>query len=461
MIGSSPRVRGTRYVKDAVESQYRFIPACAGNSPASNRRRAAPTVHPRVCGELGATGAAGSCTSGSSPRVRGTLVRHHDLAGRRRFIPACAGNSPALAARTPVVAVHPRVCGELAPWSPRPRRPARFIPACAGNSPPAAGAGASTTVHPRVCGELPGARRSAPRRRRFIPACAGNSRTAPETVAPANGSSPRVRGTPAADRDVHAGQRFIPACAGNSANRLFRRPSPPVHPRVCGELVDQWSERIDPNRFIPACAGNSCSRRNCGGRTAVHPRVCGELGIAFADSVQRVGSSPRVRGTLDQLGRLRNGLRFIPACAGNSRSRRAGPRRPAVHPRVCGELAVAWRDGDGQGGSSPRVRGTRGRGTIMAIVEPVHPRVCGELTAEQSSPLRIIGSSPRVRGTLARATPAGGQVRFIPACAGNSSMPHACHAPLSGSSPRVRGTPICSFWVGVIGRFIPACAGNS
>ena len=31
-IGSSPRVRGTAYIETRNKGEYRFIPACAGNS---------------------------------------------------------------------------------------------------------------------------------------------------------------------------------------------------------------------------------------------------------------------------------------------------------------------------------------------------------------------------------------------------------------------------------------------
>ena len=53
----------------------------------------------------------------------------------------------------------------------------------------------------------------------------------------------------------------------------------------------------------------------------VHPRVCGELALAAGIVGVLAGSSPRVRGTLlaERLGNA--GQRFIPACAGNSAMR--------------------------------------------------------------------------------------------------------------------------------------------
>ena len=195
----------------------RFIPACAGNSNAANDSRERSAVHPRVCGELVVPTPAAGEKAGSSPRVRGTPTRHRPPEANRRFIPACAGNSPPRSSMSRRTTVHPRVCGELQRVSTRAKRRPRFIPACAGNSfncrvtgrlhtgssprvrgtrRRGGGPCRGSPVHPRVCGEL---------------------RAASLLKWPTNGSSPRVRGTrPRAGRK-HCEVRFIPACAGNSA----------------------------------------------------------------------------------------------------------------------------------------------------------------------------------------------------------------------------------------------------
>ena len=192
--GSSPRVRGTRVRAAVARAEARFIPACAGNSFPEDPENPHSTVHPRVCGELPLRCASRSAGDGSSPRVRGTLPQRPHPVLLARFIPACAGNSPTGRLRRAGRPVHPRVCGELYPpnpaglpaggSSPRVRgtpsakhqRPdkRRFIPACAGNSLGEVRQAVFAPVHPRVCGELLAA--SEPRN-------------------PANGSSPRVRGT--------------------------------------------------------------------------------------------------------------------------------------------------------------------------------------------------------------------------------------------------------------------------
>ena len=339
--GSSPRVRGTLALDADHDTHGRFIPACAGNSSPRRRTPRRSSVHPRVCGELG--------------------VAHFALLCLGRFIPACAGNSAPGGPWRPVRPVHPRVCGELdtsitdaelnAGSSPRVRgtplqgqlrqrrrhgssprvrgtpapsrssRPtSRFIPACAGNS---RGALVDTFFDrgssPRVRGTRD-ARRGAADDARFIPACAGNSMSAGRQWRGYGGSSPRVRGT--RGHPCRAGRvaRFIPACAGNSSSTRGRRRSPPVHPRVCGELF-LGRLAVRPHlRFIPACAGNSERAADAAWESSVHPRVCGELALADEIARLRDGSSPRVRGTRHDGAARRPVARFIPACAGNSKT---------------------------------------------------------------------------------------------------------------------------------------------
>ena len=172
-------------------------------------------VHPRGCGERVSEGLPALAAFGSSPRVRGTLVRDAEFFQRRRFIPAGAGNAPPRSKRCRFHSVHPRGCGErsgnaaasslLSGSSPRVRGtrsaragktpPTRFIPAGAGNALPYPCSSAITPVHPRGCGE-----------RRVI---SDNTAFAP-------GSSPRVRGTHGDVAIFRLRQRFIPAGAGNA-----------------------------------------------------------------------------------------------------------------------------------------------------------------------------------------------------------------------------------------------------
>ncbi len=80
-------------------------------------------------------------------------------------------------------------------------------------------------------------------------------------------------------------------------------------------------------RFIPACAGNAKLGTHIGTRRPVHPRVCGERFAHQAHLRGLIGSSPRVRGTLQYLDQGFDVSRFIPACAGNAARMRSSTRR--------------------------------------------------------------------------------------------------------------------------------------
>ena len=222
--------------------------------------------------------------------------------------------------------------------------------------------------------------------------------------------------------------------------------------------------------------------------------------IAFA-GIAAAGSSPRVRGTPQEVEQHIRPYRFIPASAGNALPGRCAWRSGTVHPRECGE-----RDDEGDAstlstGSSPRVRGTQ-QGTTMArprgrfipasagnallqdgqrAVQSVHPRECGERPRHAPAPPDPRGSSPRVRGTPQITLHHIRVERFIPASAGNaepatfSSLLKSVHprecgerfvdgpapTPEDGSSPRVRGTLSRRGSQSRRLRFIPASAGNA
>ena len=216
------------------------------------------------------------------------------------------------------------------------------IPACAGEPARWPRFARSRGVYPRVCGE---------RRLCQVLPCRSY------------GSSPRVRGTGLTaergrDRFIpaRAGNRFIPARAGNGARLSTRIRQSTVHPRACGErkLVAVCSSCMAGSsprvrgtapclcRFIPARAGNGPTIlrdtvRACGERhrpaSSVHPRACGERYGSLPYMSTPVGSSPRVRGTVEIRPGSRARPRFIPARAGNGRRRITR----TVHPRACGE----------------------------------------------------------------------------------------------------------------------------
>ncbi len=254
---------------------------------------------------------------------------------------------------------------------------------------------------------------------------------------------------------------------------------PPKTPEV--RAVRGLARRAPSYRFIPACAGNTQAAGHRTREGAVHPRVCGEHQVAGSLGFWLVGSSPRVRGTPAQVLSDDQPLRFIPACAGNTRRAQRIRGWPSVHPRVCGEHRQERAAELHGSGSSPRVRGTLGTLWLEPDSAAVHPRVCGEHRVIRICRTWPRGSSPRVRGTPACTACRRWRARFIPACAGNTTgasekstelgvHPRVCGEHLlrvtlflvrRGSSPRVRGTPQRVAALSQEGRFIPACAGNT
>ena len=70
--------------------------------------------------------------------------------------------------------------------------------------------------------------------------------------------------------------------------------------------------------IIPACAGNTIGRVACVILSGDHPRVCGEHNGTRYICLAATGSSPRVRGTRGRWSRRARSTGIIPACAGNT-----------------------------------------------------------------------------------------------------------------------------------------------
>src|SRR5699024_8206813 len=149
-------------------------------------------------------------------------------------------------------------------------------------------------------------------------------------------------------------------------------------PRARGSQGAGWIG-VDGGRSIPACAGLSTPAPTAVNCTKVHPRVRGALtGVSRLLELCN-GPSPRARGSQALVVGQFLGDRSIPACAGLS----------------------------GQAGS-------------VMFLEPVHPRVRGALTKPSSPSGGEGGPSPRARGSHPGDWPTLDDLRSIPACAGLS-----------------------------------------
>ena len=236
-MGSSPRVRGKPLRADRLREPRGLIPARAGKTGRRGYALRAYPAHPRACGENTECLDDLASDQGSSPRVR----------GKRRT-------------------VRPR------------RRLTRLIPARAGKTVPREGAAQGDGAHPRACGE----------NRAETDACSSQP-----------GSSPRVRGKlhPRAGHARRGG--LIPARAGKTSSRQAPiRSAKGSSPRVRGKPRVR-PRRQRPEGLIPARAGKTTPGGALSTPHGAHPRACGENGRPARCRCSARGSSPRVRGKLD------------------------------------------------------------------------------------------------------------------------------------------------------------------
>ena len=173
--------------------------------------------------------------------------------------------------------------------------------------------------------------------------------------------------------------RIIPARAGQTGDTASQRQSSTDHPRACGANVlaavpvgatTGSSPRVRGKQFqafqihvirriIPARAGQTRSATTSRHPSTDHPRACGANRLISVAAACRAGSSPRVRGKLNAVLNLVQGIRIIPARAGQTTRYMAPPLSPPDHPRACGANPIDGGEMLNASGSSPRVRGKR------------------------------------------------------------------------------------------------------
>ena len=110
--GLSPLARGTHSHGDRRRTVDRFIPAGAGNTNGDSLARSSFAVYSRWRGEHLTLAENGFSVRGLSPLARGTPQRYFAQFRPRRFIPAGAGNTRAVAVVFAAKQVYPRWRGE-------------------------------------------------------------------------------------------------------------------------------------------------------------------------------------------------------------------------------------------------------------------------------------------------------------------------------------------------------------
>ena len=227
------------------------------------------------------------------------------------------------------------------------------------------------------------------------------------------GTAPRVRGTHQTPTIEPVVPRYSPARAGNASQTFImgiRFKSDGTSPRVRGTLQDLMDGRAGSNRIHPRACGERC-------RIGFHDGTCG----VSADT------SPRVRGTRSsETSYCRRGRSDHPRACGE-RSAVTGLQkgiRPKSSPRVRGTRRLRGR-GSGDSGSSPRVRGTRNLCTDREFVtDRIIPARAGN--ARRPHPraaIRTGADHPRACGERRRSrhrSPRSCRHRIIPARAGNA-----------------------------------------
>ena len=133
-------------------------------------------------------------------------------------------------------------------------------------------------------------------------------------------------------------------------------------PRVRGSQVS-LPFRLLFLGIIPAGAGLTGSIPNRCTATWDHPRGCGAHSSYRTRFVPRRGSSPRVRGSRGCHDGIRLGEGIIPAGAGLTMRLPPKKMRSRDHPRGCGAHLSFTSFSNRRMGSSPRVRGSLTDGT--------------------------------------------------------------------------------------------------
>ena len=167
-----------------------------------------------------------------------------------------------------------------------------------------------------------------------------------------------MRGKPKVGTTGGCASRIIPAHAGQT--RLTGPWGWRVadHPRACG-ANPMVVVALDPP-CGSAHAGQTLRAPTRHRRATDHPRACGANLTCTSCNAVSIGSSPRMRGKPDNgLGTLTS-QRIIPAHAGQTQPPSTGSMNPADHPRACGANVVIIMCSLQRGGSSPRMRGKLG-----------------------------------------------------------------------------------------------------
>ncbi len=196
----------------------------------------------------------------------------------------------------------------------------------------------------------------------------------------------------------------------------------------CGGQPGHWRDSPHPVPFHPHARAGEPS----------HARLSA---YATENSLPNPLRSPAARGTRPDPQRAYQGVRVIPAGAGNTLSDDGLHFGVPVHPRWRGEHQFEAMADEIHAGSSPLAREHDSSMACSSHARGSSPLARGTLADQTASIVSIGGSSPLARGTPRRLQ-------------GRRELEH-------GSSPLARGTPTPMRPIWRRWRFIPAGAGNT
>ena len=139
-------------------------------------------------------------------------------------------------------------------------------------------------------------------------------------------------------------------------------------PRVRGSL-ESFDTDVARTGITPAGAGLTLEIELQPSHDRDHPRGCGAHSFMPIILQSGSGSSPRVRGSLEDVDEVLVDEGIIPAGAGLTISSLLAERGTRDHPRGCGAHWMDRKRSAPHAGSSPRVRGSLG--CILDNAEPL------------------------------------------------------------------------------------------
>ena len=131
-------------------------------------------------------------------------------------------------------------------------------------------------------------------------------------------------------------------------------------------------------RIIPARAGQTEPPATTYSTVTDHPRACGANDLLGEMRDLLCGSSPRVRGKHGLLCVRLRPIRIIPARAGQTRHQDSSLFTCSDHPRACGANMAATTSRRPRAGSSPRVRGKQPGDVIQLNPKRIIPARAGQ-----------------------------------------------------------------------------------